>query len=94
MANPGDSIDDFPKLGARHLLKAADFAAQYSNILLDENPDDEDPIRYWANHANLLRRLADEWSAPDHEWKDNLVPFVPKSIPWKALPPDRGRRES
>jgi hypothetical protein len=95
MVNQGNDADDFPKLGAMALLKAADFAAQYSNVLYDEDPEDEEPIQYWANHANLLRKLADEWSAPEDGWKDgNVVPFVPRTVKFQALPPERGRRES
>ena len=92
MENPADA-DDLPKFGAKALLKAADYAAQYSDVLLDEDPDDEEQIKYWARHADLLRKLADEWSAPDTGWKDgNVVPFTPKTAQCKALPPDRGRR--
>ena len=83
--------DDLPTLGAKALLKAAHYAAQYSTNLLEDNPEDEEPIQYWAHHADLLRQLADEWSALDDGWKDGRI------IPWrgpykvKALPPDRPR---
>lgn len=83
--------EDFAALGAKHLLKAAQFAQFYASALEIEDPED-DAIQYWTTHANLLRKLADEWSAPDDGWKDGkIVPFIgpAKIVP---LPPDRSRR--
>jgi len=89
MVNQADD-DDFSDLGAKHLLKAAQFAALYANVLEVDDPEST-AIEYWTNHASLLRKLADEWSAPEDGWKDGKI------IPWrgpakmKALPPDRPR---
>lgn len=93
MDNQGDA-DDFPKLGAKALLEAAHYARWFAAVLSDDDPDDP-AIEYWSRHDYLLTKLADEWSAPEDGWKDgNVIPFIPRSVKVKALPPERGRRES
>ena len=72
----------------RAILEAAEQAAVYSHELWEE---DEEVAEEAARLCNHLRDVATQVNPPNHDWPNNVVPFVPRDIKLKALPPDRGR---
>lgn len=87
-----DNQDEDPSDQAvRYLLKGAERLQACAELALE---DADDEVESWfRHHANTIRDLA-ELIKPSDQWPGNVVPFMPKSAPLKALPPDRGRRES
>lgn len=85
------SDEDALTLAVKSLLQAANYAVMHAQ----EQPEDEEGdevANYYIHHADILRKLADDWKPPEDGW-GKVVPLrAPGTM--KALPPDRGRRES
>jgi len=79
--------NDTLRKARKAILEGAEWLAIYSHEMWDE---DEEVSEEAARCCNHLRDIVSQISPPD-SWKGNVVPFVPREVRMKALPPDRGR---